>query len=108
MSALNPLMDVCFKAQNISVNAGSTYSTPNIFIAPFRLKTISIIADYSMHVVVEVSDDGVNWYTYYEDTLRPNKLWSKSFEETYKYMRLRITNPDSTSHNIIYLSVKGK
>lgn len=102
--------DMLFRIEDYLIDANSGYvdMTGPIDISKYRLKTISIVTDYDAPVVIEVSDDGVVWKEYYSFTASANKLSSYSFEEDFKYLRIKVANNTTKPHMVIELYVKGR
>ena len=96
---------------NQTIPAKSTVILPSssgVDIKWFNMKTISVKADYALTIVIEVSDDQSTWDEYYSDTLTADKLSSYSFQQIYNYVRVKLTNPDTSDHTLNYLKIKGR
>jgi len=100
--------------KNAIVPAGSSIYLPSesgIDISKYRYKTISFYGDYTgLTYSVEVSDDGsfTDYPPLYEGTLDADTLESPTFEADFKYVRVKIENPDTSDHTIKTFRVKGR
>ncbi|MEM2179073.1 MAG: hypothetical protein QW272_09675 [Candidatus Methanomethylicaceae archaeon] len=89
----------------VAINLPSDSGVP-IFL--YKFKTISMKGDYAFDVKVQVSDDGITWDDYYSTSLTANTLCSYSFEEDFFYIRVNVRNPDTVSHRLFYIRIKGR
>jgi len=98
------------EAADVVVPAATTdYEVlPSTDISKYKYKTVSIKADYALTFRIMVSDDGVTWDRYYEDTLTANELYAASFEEDFYYLKVLCDNPDAVDHVVSYVRVKGR
>ena len=97
---------------NMPVPALTTVEAiPESSIESYKFKTVSIKCDYALVVRIYAYDDPSEFDEddpYLEDTLTSNRSSHYSFEEDFKYIRIRVENQDSVAHNIIYCRVKGR
>jgi len=110
-------LEVLSEKSDVTVAAGESVYLPSengVDISGYKFKTISFYADYALNYVVEVSDDGTftDYPQYYPEagsnSIVANRLTTISFEEDYKYLRVKISNPDTSDHTVKRFVVKGR
>lgn len=75
----------------------------------YYVKTISLLADYALTYIIQVSDNGSDWDPYSTGTLTANVPTNASFTECFFYVRVAITNPDAgAAHTITRARIKGQ
>jgi len=100
--------------KDVTVPAGGSVYLPSesgVDISKYRYKTISFYGDYTgLTYSVEVSDDGsfTDYPALYEGTLDADTLESPTFEADFKYVRVKVENPDTEDHLIKTFRVKGR
>jgi len=107
-------LEKIYEGRDITVSAGAEIFIPSengIKVDEFRTKTIALMVNYSFQYWIEVSDDGTNFYNYFDHndaSLVTDKINTIVVDEDFMYLRVRIKNPDTSNHNILYISVKGR
>ena len=96
---------------NDTLAAGATKYYPSdsgVRIERYKLKTITMKADFALSYAVQVSDDRITWDDYATGALTANTLKPLSFEEDFYLVRVAITNTDTVPHTVNYVRIKGR
>ena len=100
------------EVSNVVAAAGAdTTVISETSIEDYKYKTITIKADYALEVKVYCYDSSSEYDAndpYYSTTLTANKTKVISFEEDFKYCRIVVNNPDSSSHTVTFARLKGR
>jgi len=92
-----------------TIGAGATLYFPSedgLLVSHYKHKTWSLLADYGLQYTIQVND-GVDWRDYYTATLTANVYEAKSTEELFERIRVKVYNPDTVSHTLTELAIKG-
>lgn len=110
-------LEILAEKESVTVPAGQSVYLPDeggVDVSEYKFKTISFYADYALNFIVEVSDDGTftDYPQYYpssgSESLTANQLETLSFEEDFKYVRVKVSNPDTSDHIINQFRIKGR
>jgi len=107
-------LKVLAEVKDVTIPAGGSKNLPTdegVEIEGYKFKTISFWGDYTgLKYYVQVSDDKTftDYPDMYDGTLTANKLESPTFEADFKYVRVKVENPDAVDHLIKFLRIKGR
>jgi hypothetical protein len=97
-----------------TIPAGGSVNLPTdegVDIQEFKFKTISLWSDWTgLKYYIEVSDDltFVDYPSLYDGSLTASILENPTFEADFKYLRMKVENPDTLNHTIKVLRIKGR
>jgi hypothetical protein len=102
-----PLVPYITSGQTIGAGATAYFpSEDGLLVSHYKHKTWSLLANYGLQYRIQVND-GIDWRDYYTVTLTANTYEAKSTEELFERIRVAVYNPDTASHTLTELAIKG-